>query len=74
MVSAESLKCAELQLKFDGMVQWIKAEIWLNGKWNMTEINGNLYMTEIWLTCNEISWLKYEWMVNEIWIKYDCNQ
>lgn len=37
----------------------------------MTEINGNLYMTEIWLTCNEISWLKYEWMVNEIWIKYD---
>lgn len=42
--------------------------------WNMTEINGHLYMTEIWLTCNEISWLKYEWMVNEIWIKYNCNQ
>lgn len=42
----------------------------------MTEINGNLYMTEIWLTCNEISWLhvQYEWMVNEIWIKYYCNQ
>lgn len=40
----------------------------------MTEINGNLYMTEIWLTCNEISWLQYEWMVNEIWIKYYWNQ
>lgn len=45
-------------------------EIWLKYDW----FNGNLYMTEIWLTCNEISWLKYEWMVNEIWIKYDCNQ
>lgn len=70
------MKYAELQVKFDGIINgnWIKAEIWLNGKWNMTEINGNLYMTEIWLTCNEISWLRYEWMVNEIWIKYDCNQ
>lgn len=37
----------------------------------MIEINGNLYMIEIWLICNEILWLKYEWMVNEIWIKYD---
>lgn len=38
----------------------------------MIEINGNLYMIEFWLICNEILWLKYEWMVNEIWIRFDC--
>lgn len=68
------MKYAELQVKFDGIINgnWIKAEIWMVIKWNVTKIWLKSMVT--WLTCNEISWLQYEWMVNEIWIKYDCNQ